>query len=116
METKNTYYNNIVTDLFNTVPEFESVFDLDDGVYPIFGEFGRYLISNLKKNNSPLLARCFNFISLALNKGCDDVEDLIVLEVFQILYEDEFLTKEATQYLDKKTLSIFNKFLIEYNK
>lgn len=102
---KDDYYDNIIRDLIEKVPEFKSVFDFDDEVYPIVGEFGRFLIKNI--DNEILAVKCFNFINHALDKGKYETEDVIVLQIFQPIYNDELLMLKSKKYLSKKALKFF---------
>lgn len=106
---KDEYFNEILTRLKLIVPEFNSIFDVEDGEYPILGEFSRYLISN--SNNEIILQKCASFINEALEKGKSETEDAIVLQVFQSIYDDSLVCLKLRPFLSEKSLQIFDKFL-----
>lgn len=57
-----------------------------------------------------------DFINEAIEQGGSEIEDAIVLQLFQKFYEDVSLTNEIKMLLDDRALSIFDKYLNEYNK
>lgn len=111
---KDDYYDNIIRSLIEIVPEFISVYDSDDEVYPIVGEFGRFLIKNI--DNEIIAAKCFNFINHALDIGKYETEDVIVLQIFQPIYNDELLVLKSKKYLSSKALKIFLEFERKYRE
>jgi hypothetical protein len=89
------------------------VFDKKDGIYPILGELGTFIVENFNQENIRLQA--IGFINEAIEQGGSETEDAIVLEVFQKIYEDMRLTNEIKMLLSDVTLSVFDKYLKEYN-
>lgn len=110
---KDTFYNRIYEKIDEHFPSFTSVFDKEDGIYPILGELGTFIAENFYQENIRLQA--INFISEAIEQGASDTEDAIVLQVFQKFYEDTRLTNEIKMLLCDKALSVFDKYLKEYN-
>ena len=74
---KDEYYNGLLQELEQTVPCFSSVFDSEDGAYPVLGEFGGYFIANL--DNEEISDRCFQFLNYSIEKGGAKTENLIVI-------------------------------------
>ncbi len=105
------YYDKILEKLEVGVPEFESVFEREYGVYPILGEFGRFVIENV--DNEKVCRRVFDFISDAIENGGVKTEEVIVLEIFQPIY-DSALVPKVKPYLSEKALDIFETFLAKY--
>ena len=108
------FYENLIQALNSKVPEFKSVFDDDDGVYPVLGEFGRFLIEQI--NDNSIRAHAQNFINAALMQGGSQTEDAIVIQVYQQLYlqEDDIIVKFKSG-LNDIALSTFEKYLQKFN-
>ncbi|MBN8572951.1 MAG: hypothetical protein J0M05_03475 [Candidatus Kapabacteria bacterium] len=108
-----SFYNRILEEIDAHFPSFKSVFDKEDGIYPILGELGTFIVENFNQENIRLQA--IGFINEAIEQGGSETEDAIVLEVFQKIYEDMRLTNEIKMLLSDVTLSVFDKYLKEYN-
>ncbi len=104
-EDNDNYYHNFLDNIKRHLPDFITEFDSED-IYPIAFEFSNYLIDNYE--DEIILEKCINIINEALEKGRSLTEDLIVLQVFQLLYEDKKKHKDFESYLmgDKKALYI----------
>ncbi len=68
---KDDFFKKLFTFLKTTVPEFVTVFDEEDGIYPILGEFGRFMINNIF--DKELMVKCFDFLNQSLEKGSQEV-------------------------------------------
>lgn len=114
LENNNITKENLVSVLYEQVPEFNevSVFNKEDEVYPIFGEFGRFLISNIDNEN--VIKISFKLISNFLEKHDEYIETLIVLEIFQPIYDSDVYTKKVFPFLSDKAKLIFNENEIKY--
>ncbi len=108
-----SFYNRILEKIDEHLPSFKSVFDKEDGIYPILGELGTFITENFYQENVRLQA--INFINEAIEQGGLETEDAIVLQVFQKFYEDVGLTNEIKMLLGNKALLVFDKYLVEYN-
>ena len=106
------YFSQIIERLKDLVPEFQPTFDEQDGAYLILGEFGRYIIDNISDDH--LLSKCTEFINEAISNGKYDTEDAIVIEVFQQLYNDDFVIGKVREFLSPKALAIFDEFHNKY--
>lgn len=107
---KDDFFDKIIAELAISVPEFNSVFDKEDGPYPILGEFGRFLCDNI--NNTDIVKKGFNFINTFLNNGGSETEEIIVVQIFEQLYEREEIVKIAQTHLIDKSLTLFKKYNI----
>ena len=111
---KDGYYDSIVADLRQSVPEFTTVFDEEDGVYPILGEFSEFLVKNI--SSFSIVNKSFDFINRALEEGNNKTEDVIVIQIFQPIYETKSLVEKARAHLRQKGLTVFDKFREIYDK
>lgn len=107
------YYGQILTHIQRHVPEFQTIFDEED-VYPITYEFGRFLIDNIM--NDGLLQRASLFIDEAISVGKNMTEDLIVIQVFQLVYENKNIIGKFRKHLSADSTVLFDKCQKEYKK
>lgn len=105
---KDDFFKKLFTFLKTTVPEFVTVFDEEDGIYPILGEFGRFMINNIF--DKELMVKCFDFLNQSLEKGSQETEDAIVVQIFEPLYEEENLSDITRVFLKGHALDAFEKF------
>ena len=108
---RDEYFNKIISELKNFVPEFITVFEIEDGIYPILGDFGNFLCENI--NDLNIVKKGFSFINHALKYGGSDTEDVVVIQIFEKLYEKKELIEIARCYLNDRSLTIFNRFNIK---
>ncbi|HLR38292.1 MAG TPA: hypothetical protein VK084_09610 [Chitinophagaceae bacterium] len=111
---KDEYFSDIINHLKKRVPEFVSVFNDDKLIYPIIGEFGQFFIDNREKE--ALFYKSISFINESLKLGKGDTEDVIVLQVFQKIYESPRFIDKVRQSLEGQAKRIFEKYLQEYLK
>lgn len=102
------YYKNILKELKRIVPQFETVFGDDPEIYPVLGEFGRFIIKNLK--NSEILTNSIVFINEAIESGGHETENAIVMQIFQQIYENQEISDEFSVHLSVKARSVFDKY------
>lgn len=110
---KDDFYDELLKELKRNVPEFVSVFDAEDGVYPILGEFGRFIIENI--DNEVIAKKSFRFINNAIGFGGKETEKAIVLQLFHPIYVNNSLIIESIKYLEGKSLQAFEEFRVKYN-
>jgi hypothetical protein len=77
------YYPTISTKLLAAVPEFVTVFDVDDpaDIYMVIGEFSRFLIAS--HANHTLFQRCMDFINKSFELGGQETQDMLWVQVFE---------------------------------
>jgi len=109
----NKYFMNILENIHNHLPQFVSIWENED-IYPIAFEFGQFLLEN--KDNREIQDSGKEFINEAIDKGGDETEDLIVLQIFQQIYPDTNFSNVFKLGLSDKASKIFTKFYEEYKK
>ena len=109
---KDDYFNFLPKDLKDKVPDFKSVFDEEDGVYPILGEFCRFVVKNIDNNN--ISSKVFDFINHAIDVGGNETQDAIILQLFQPIYDDITLVKKYKNLLSTKASQLFELFMRKY--
>ncbi|MES2389190.1 MAG: hypothetical protein V4543_14400 [Bacteroidota bacterium] len=102
------------TVLKEMVPEFVSRYDNDDGFYMVLGDFAFFVIEN--SGNHELMQRCFGFINLALEKGGEYTEEAIVVQLFELFYEDQAIVELTRQSLNAHALKIYDDFSDAYTQ
>ncbi len=108
-ENKDEYYPILIDRLYHYIPSFKSVFDRDDGVYPILGEFGFYLLENSLDTN--LLLQSTKFINEAYSEGGSETDNAISLQIFEQVAFDEDISKLFSQELTEKAVCEFERYL-----
>lgn len=108
------FYNRIFDRISEYFPSFSSVFDKEDGVYPILGELGTFISENFYQGN--IRKQTAQFIDEAIEQGGSETENAVVLQLFHRFYDDVDLTHEIRKLLGDKSLIVFDKYLNEYNK
>jgi hypothetical protein len=111
---KDDFYNRILEKVKDHFPSFNSVFDKEDGIYPIMGELGTFIIENINQEEVKIQTK--KFINKAIEIGGIKTENVIVLQLFQKFYEDEVLSDKVKELLDSKTVVVFDKYLKEYRR
>jgi hypothetical protein len=84
------------------------VFDEQDGIYPVLGEFGRFIVDH--QNNPELMITCFDFINVSLEKGGSSTQDVFITQVFEQFYPDSKMTILAYKLLSIHAKELFIKY------
>lgn len=114
MEIKDKYYLELINLLKSKVSEFTSIFDEDEGIYPILGDFGQFIITNL--NNREIIKKSFQFINEAIENGDTLTIEAISIQLFEQFFENDELISFAKNNLNDNSLFIFNKYLDKYTR
>ena len=105
---KDDFYPHLVSYLRTMVPEFHARFADDDGAYMILAEFGGFMIDHIE--DKAMLKKCCAFLNCAFEKGGNETEDAIVVQVFEQLYGREELENILKPYLNGDALITIEKF------
>lgn len=108
------FYDRIIDKINDYFPSFDSVFDNEDGAYPVLGELGTFIMENFHQKR--IKTETIRFINDAIEYGGSETEDAIALQLFNKFYENIDLTKEIKVLLSGKSALVFDKYFIEYNK
>lgn len=112
----NITYENLSNELLKEINEFKLVFDydLEDGNYCVFGEFGRFIVNNI--DNKKLMLKCFDFILKLIRINSEKINQLIVIEIFEQIFINKNVYKKAKNYFKDEILIMFNKCEKSYEK
>lgn len=105
---RDDYYNSISQKLKEFVPEFRSVFDEEDGNYPILGDLGNYLVNNAK--DSRVVEKVMLFVGDALENGGPETENAIILQVFDKFYDETGSVDNLEKFLPKNIIKKLQKY------
>ena len=75
---------------------------------------GTYIIDNFELKE--IQKSSINFINEAIEKGGQETEDVIVLQLFHKFYEDNELSIQIMGLLEQKSLNVFERFFEKYYK
>lgn len=71
------FYNKIFDKIIKYFPSFNSVYDKEDGIYPILGELSTFISENFYQEN--IRNQTTQFIDEAIEQGGSETEKAIVL-------------------------------------
>lgn len=103
-----TYIDPLIKDLYDSIPEFNIMVDHSDDelIYVVFGELSIRLYEDIINNSSvtEFTKKCFQFFNKMGNKNDDQIDNLLVVGIYEGLYAD------------KKCNGIARKLLVGRNK
>ena len=106
---KEREYDNIVKNLFDSVPEFRESYkdEVETDPYLVFGALSRFLIMNINSNNQPLIKKVFHFINENYCTPDIEVANLFEVQIFEVLFESEDIIKLSIGNLTGEALENF---------
>lgn len=111
---KDEFYKNIIKSLLDFVPEFKTSFDTDESPYVIIGEFGRFLIESI--NRDDILKKSIDFINKAIELGGHETLEVIDIEIFETIFDNDINIEKIRKLLSNKALKIFDESKKKYDK
>jgi hypothetical protein len=104
------YYPTISTKLLAAVPEFVSVFKVDDpaDIYLVIGEFSRFLITSY--TNSALFQRCMDFINRSFQLGGQETQDMLWVQVFESVGDHKEVLPKFASHLSPYARTLFEAY------
>lgn len=104
------YYPTISTELLAAVPEFVTVFDVDDpdDIYMVIGEFSRFLIAS--HANTALFQRCMDFINRSFQVGGQETQDMLWVQVFESVDDHKEVLPQFVSHLSPYTRALFEAY------
>ena len=109
---KDDFYNNILGKIEYYFSSFYSVFDKEDGIYPILGELGSFILNNFHRKE--IEKATIAFINEAIELGGSETQDVMILQLFQQFYKNKYITDDIRKGLKSKSLALFDKSFEEY--
>jgi hypothetical protein len=104
------YYPTISTQLLAAVPEFVTVFEVDDpaDIYLVIGEFSRFLIAS--HANLALFQRCMDFINRSFQLGGQETQDLLWIQVFESVDDHKEVLPQFASHLSPSARTLFEAY------
>jgi hypothetical protein len=104
------YYETVSTELLAAVPEFITVFDVDDPeeIYMVVGEFSRFLIAS--HTNPALFQKCMDFINKSFQLGGQRTEDMLWLQVFESVDDHKEVLPQFASHLSPYAHTLFEAY------
>ncbi len=96
---KDEMYNHIPEIIKKEFPNFDPIFNEDDGIYLIFGDFLRFIENN--KNNERILKKTCKMLNYLLSEGGHKTEELIIIQIYDCIQDDNLLISFLEDNLDK---------------
>lgn len=99
-------YKNAIEILIGNIPEMKEKYENDRDYYKglpyVFyeTEFEKFIVNQIKNENSEMLKKIFNFIENMLEKGDKEIKNLVEVSIIEsLIYEQSF--KLFFQYVEK---------------
>jgi len=104
------YYPTISTKLLAAVPEFVTVFEVDDpaDIYMVIGEFSRFLIAS--HTNPALFQRCMDFINKSFELGGQETQDMLWVQVFESVDDYKEVLPQFASHLSPYARTLFEAY------
>jgi len=101
----------LVRELYDNVPEFSKIADHDNEqlVYTVFGELSLKLLNDIKSNENitEFTIKCFQFFNLLGDREDEDIDNLLVVGVYERLYANKKSNDIARSLLTRRNKDIY---------
>ena len=99
------------------IPNFSDIVDLDEGLYSILGDLAIYLRDSINEGTASELDLKAAFKVMNAMGASEDLEvqNLLVVGIFEILTDINVVTEIVRQRLEGKAAQLFNRVLINCN-
>lgn len=101
----------LVKELYENVPEFSKVADHlnDDLLYVVYGELSLKLFEEIRTNNETtnFTSKCFQFFNLLGDRNDENIDNLLVVGVYEGLYANKKCNDIARQLLTGRNKDVY---------
>ena len=109
----------LVQELFDNVPEFSKMTDHenDELTYIVFGELSLRLFDDITTNNqtTDFTNKCFQFFNLLGDRTDDEIDNLLIIGIYEGLYANKKCNEIARQLLTPKNKELYEYWMINGN-
>lgn len=109
----------LVSELYENVPAFSDMVDhTDDELnYVVYGELSFVLFDEITKNDSitDFTIKCFRFFNMLGERESDEIDNLLVVGVFEGLYSNKKCNSVALQLLTGKAKTLYEYWMTNGN-
>ena len=109
----------IISELRKRFPDFliNADYSEEELIYPIFGDFARYIIQKFKEDNKQELSNIFNFIETLHTDADDFIKEASTIGILEGLQNiNEIEEREINIYLGKASLEYWQRLNDFWNK
>ncbi len=118
MYMKNTF-ETLVQELYDNVPEFSKMTDHenDELTYVVFGELSLRLFEDITTNNqtTDFTKKCFVFFNLLGDREDIEIDNLLIVGIYEGLYANKKCNGIARQLLTGKNKELYEYWMINGN-
>jgi len=98
-----TFIDSLVNELYDNIPEFSKVADHSDDelLYVVYGELSLKLFDDITTNNesTSFTIKCFQFFNLLGDRNDENIDNLLVVGIYEGLYSNKKCNDIARQLL-----------------
>jgi hypothetical protein len=109
----------LVKELYDNIPEFSKVADHsnDDLPYVVYGELSIKLYDNIVANNqvSDFTIKCFQFFNMIGDRRDDNIDNLLVVGIYEGLYSNKKCNDIARQLLIGRNKDVYEHWMLNGN-
>ncbi len=109
----------LVQELFDNVPEFSKMTDHenDELTYVVFGELSLRLFDDITTNNqtTDFTNKCFQFFNLLGDRTDDEIDNLLIIGIYEGLYANKKCNEIARQLLTPNNKELYEYWMINGN-
>ena len=110
----NDEYSDIPKLIIKRFPNFNPLFDLDEGPYLILGDFyHNYILKNI--DNDTTMKEVCEFINEQMSIEYYAIKELIQIEIFEHCLYDDRILNILNKYLNNEAKEYLNNFLRQNN-
>ena len=110
-----TYKDPLVKELYDNVPEFSKVSDHlnDELLYVVYGELSLKLFDDIVTNNetTDFTIKCFQFFNLLGDRKDENIDNLLVVGIYEGLYANKKCNNIARQLLTGRNKDIYEHWM-----
>lgn len=114
-----TYKDPLVKELYDNIPEFNEMTDHKDDelTYVVYGELSLKLFDDITNNNktTDFTKKCFRFFNKLADKNDGNIDNLLVVGIYEGLYATKKCNDTARQLLSGRNKEVYEHWMINGN-
>jgi hypothetical protein len=114
-----TFKDNLVKELYDHIPEFAKMTDHSNDVqsYSVYGELSLKLFEDIKNNSeiTDFTKKAFQFFNIPGNRNDSEIDNLLVVGIYEGLYADKKCNRIARQLLLDRNKEVYEYWMINGN-
>jgi len=110
-----TYKTPLVQELYDNIPEFIVICDHlnDELTYTVYGDLSLKLFDDITNNKqtTPFTLKCFKFFNLLGNREDENIDNLLVVGIYEGLYSNKKCNNISLQLLKGRNKEIYEHWM-----